>query len=107
MYVGFLDAPIGAFLLTKRKKTMPSHLGPFKDRRFKPSKNGGGRCTCEASTGVDYSGSAPLIRMCNKSAAWIHFGTKQPTCRLGILLCQEHYDHFKAVEEVGAGSADR
>lgn len=65
-------------------------IGPFKDRRFKPSKRG--RDRCEASIGVDYSGTAPHILMCQKPAAWVHFGTKEPTCRLGILLCEECYE---------------
>ena len=65
-------------------------IGPFKDRRFKAGKTG--RRHCECSIGVDYSHSAPVIQMCNAEATWIFFGVREPTCRLGMLLCQEHYD---------------
>lgn len=67
-------------------------IGPFKNRRFKPSKKGD-RDRCECSIGIEYN-RGPHVLMCKEPAAWIYFGTKEPTCRLGMLACEKHYEQL-------------
>jgi len=66
----------------------------FKNRRIR--KNACGREFCEAATGVDYSGSNPRVILCRKPATMIFFGTKQPTCRLGMVCCDDCYAKLDA-----------